>query len=131
MELVPPLTFHVIESLCKSYKTLLAMKQPSEQQSRKVGRLLATTLHEPRYWYAADALDLVDLSAEVTDSSVSPDRLRKFLQLRVPSGLLDREGKERRKLDDIEKSGTPPSCKSSMVPSLTSYICTKLETNCW
>lgn len=107
------------------------MKQPSEQESRKVGRLLATTLHEPRYWYAADALDLVDLSTGVTNSfgspNDSPDRLRKFLQLRVPSGLLDREGKERRKLDDIEKSRTPLSCKSDIVPFFDSYVYTSLR----
>jgi hypothetical protein len=83
------LTF-VIASLIKSYKELSIMKRPGQKESRQIGRLLATALHEPRYWYAADALDLIDLRPE--DVKESHDVFRTYLQRKAPVGFLDRIG---------------------------------------
>lgn len=94
-------------SLVKSYKELLAMKQPGQKESRAFGRLFATELHEPRYWYAVDALDLIDLQVEVERGS--HDIVRKFLQHKLPVSFLDRVGKERRELDEIEARKELPS----------------------
>jgi hypothetical protein len=83
------------------------MKQPGQKESRAFGRLFATELHEPRYWYAVDALDLIDLQIEVERGS--HDFVRKFLQQKLPASFLDRVGKERRELDDIEARKELPS----------------------
>lgn len=83
------------------------MKQPGQADCRVFGRLLATELHEPRYWYAVDALDLIDLQVEETRES--HDSVREFLQKRLPVSFLDRVGKERRELDDITAKKELPS----------------------
>lgn len=85
------------------------MKQPGQKESRAFGRLLATQLHEPRYWYAVDALDLIDL--RVQEERGSHDIVRKFLQQKLPVSFLDRVGKERRELDDVEAKKELPSGK--------------------
>ena len=102
-------------SLVKSYKELLAMKQPGQKESRAFGRLFATELHEPRYWYAVDALDLIDLQVEVERGS--HDFIRKFLQQKLPASFLDRVGKERRELDVIEARKELPSGKLLLLQS--------------
>jgi hypothetical protein len=94
-------------SLVKSYQELLAIKQPGQKESRAFGRLFATELHEPRYWYAVDALDLIDL--RVQEERGSHDIVRKFLQQKLPVSFLDRVGKERRELDDVEARKELPS----------------------
>lgn len=96
-------------SLIKSYKELSLLKQPGQQKSRKFGRLFATTLHEPRYWYGPDALDLVDLSTE--NVRQSHDYVCTFLQKNMPVNFLDRVGKERRELDEIERNKELPTGK--------------------
>lgn len=100
----------IAASLVKSYRELLSMKQPEQSESRRVSKLLATQLHEPRYWYAPDAFNLIDLRVEETKGS--HDIVRKFLQQTVPPSFLDEVGTERRKIDDIEARKKLPFGKS-------------------
>jgi hypothetical protein len=89
------------------------MRQPGEKVSREIGRVLATTLHEPRYYYASDALDLLDLhSVDSKEPFEAPDKFRTFLQRHVPRTMLDKTGKERREIDEVYAKGVLPSGKS-------------------
>lgn len=86
------------------------MRQPGHKASREAGRVLATTFHEPRYYYGVDALDLIDLRAvDSKDSKEAPDKLRAFLQRHVPKTMLDKTGKERREIDEVDAQGILPS----------------------
>jgi hypothetical protein len=86
------------------------MKQPEQSESMLFSKLLATQLHEPRYWYAPDAFNLIDLRVE--EAKGKHDIVRKFLQQKVPSSFLDQVGTERRQIDDIEARKELPFGKS-------------------
>ena len=90
----------VTASLIKAYKELSVMKQPGQKESRQIGRLLATTLHEPRYWYAADALDLIDLRPE--DAKEYYDVVRTFLAF-----LIGLEGKGENSMRSRQREYSP------------------------
>jgi hypothetical protein len=96
-------------ALIKSYRELSALKQPGRKKSWHFGQLFATTLHEPRYWYGPDAWDLVDLSTE--DVRQTHDYVRTFLQKKMPVSFLDRAGKKRRELDELEERNELPTGK--------------------
>lgn len=86
------------------------MRQPGDKASREAGRVLATTFHEPRYYYASDALDLISLRAvDSKESKEAPDKFRTFLQRHVPTTMLDKIGKERREIDEVHAKGILPS----------------------
>jgi len=77
---------------------------------------LAHKLHEPHYWDGPDTLHLLDLAvfpkAPRTEpeapNEVPTDSLRHYLQARVPTSLLDKDGKTARQLlkEDAEAGGS-------------------------
>jgi len=77
---------------------------------------LAHKLHEPHYWDGPDALHLLDLAvfpkAPRTEpeapNAVRTDSLRHYLQARVPTSLLDIDGKTARELlkEDAKAGGS-------------------------
>jgi hypothetical protein len=70
---------------------------------------MATQLHEPRYYYSPDALDLIDLRIEKVRGS--HDFIRKYLQQKLPVRFLDQIGRDRRELDEKELNRELPSGK--------------------
>ncbi len=125
--IVPRLT--IPASLIKSYKELSSMKQPGQKESREIGRRLATRLHEPRYWYAQDALELIDLRHEGKAAKPRPDQIRIFLQKHVPISLLDRVGKEHRDVDKAKARKELPSGRIPLVRSACSNAETSADTS--
>jgi len=70
---------------------------------------LAHKLHEPHYWDGPDTLHLLDLAVfPETPNAVPTDSLRHYLQARVPTSLLDKDGKTARELlkEDAEAGGS-------------------------
>lgn len=80
------------------------------------GRVMATDLHEPRYWHTSDALELIDLTELRAQSTKTPhDIVRNFLQKKLPASMLDRIGKEWRELDEIEARKELPLGKTHLL----------------
>jgi hypothetical protein len=88
-------------SLIKSYKELSVLKQV-HKDGKSFAKFFATEMHEPRYWYAPDAIERIDLVEDLPRTS--HDVIRKFLQQKMPVMFLDSAGKRMRELDKIEES---------------------------
>ncbi|KAH8663555.1 hypothetical protein BGZ60DRAFT_411602 [Tricladium varicosporioides] len=86
-------------NLIKSYKDLSALKQV-HKDGKSFSKFFATELHEPRYWYAPDATERIDL---IEDSPrLSHDIVRKVLQQKLPLRWLDAAGRAMREWDQAE-----------------------------
>jgi len=90
-----------LASLIKSYKELSVLKQV-HKDGKSFAKFYATELHEPRYWYAPDAIERINLVEDIPRPS--HDVIRKLLQQKLPIMFLDSAGKRMRELDKLEDS---------------------------
>ena len=79
------------------------LKRPNMHTTRQYGGLLARELLEPRYWDSPDALSLFDLSH--SEHRADHDAIRFWLQKRVPSRFLDKQGIEVRRIRERKAEG--------------------------
>jgi len=73
------------------------VKRPSLKETKAHAISFTRELHEPHYWRSPDALNLFNLSDEM--SSDTPNLIRHFLQSKMPEKLLDQADKDRRKVE--------------------------------
>ncbi|RDL39332.1 uncharacterized protein BP5553_03672 [Venustampulla echinocandica] len=105
--------------LIKSYRGLASLKQ-IHKDDRSFAKFFATELHEPRYWYAPDASELIDIGEE--SPRMAHDIVRKILQQKLPAIFLDAAGKSLREIDEFEPMMEDRGGKFRVSSTITTLI---------
>ena len=121
---IPATSLTEVVDAIRAFQTLEQIKPPERRDIKPMSAYLAHKLHEPHYWDGPDTLHLLDLTVFPESTNAVPtDSLRHHLQARVPTSLLDKDGKMARQLlkEDAEAGGstynifTKPSMKDTRI----------------
>lgn len=92
----------------RAIQTLEKIKPPERRDTKPMRAKLAPQLHAPHYGDGPDTIPLLDLTVFPEFTNTVPiDSLRYHLQARVPTSLLDKDGKTARQLlkEDAQAGG--------------------------